>query len=77
MNWSAWWLSWLLLVVAGFAIPEAVAIKRKQSGDTLTENIRLWLRTDTPGGGASWLIVWSTLMTVLMWLLGHILEWWP
>jgi hypothetical protein len=73
---SGYWLGFLLAVVAGFAIPEAHAIKSKQSGDTLSENIRLWLRTDTPGGGASWLIVWSALMTVLIWLSGHILNWW-
>lgn len=73
---SAYWAVYLLCVVGFFAIPEVHAIKTKQSGDTLSENIRLWLRTDTPGGGASWLVVWSTLATVLVWLLGHILRWW-
>jgi hypothetical protein len=72
---GTYWLGFLIAVVAGFAIPEGYAIK-KQNGGTLSANIRLWLRTDTPGGGASWLIVWSALMTVLIWLSGHILEWW-
>ena len=53
---SAYWLFWLgVMVLGGFAIPEAIAIRNKQGGDTLSENIRRWLRTDTPGGGASWL----------------------
>lgn len=73
----AWWAFWLgVLVVGGFAVPEVIAIRSKQHGDTLSENIRLWLRTDTPGGGASWLVVWSTLAAVFVWLLGHIAEWW-
>lgn len=76
MTWSTYWLGFLMAIVAAFAIPEAHAIKSKQKGDTLSENIRLWLKTDTPGGGASWLIVWSALLTVLIWLLGHIAEWW-
>lgn len=76
MSWSGYWLSFLFCCLAGFAVPEYKAIKNRQRGDTLSENIRLWLRTDTPGGGASWLVVWSTLATVLVWLLGHILEWW-
>ena len=75
---SGYWLFWLgVLVLAGFAVPEALAIKNRQSGDTLSENLRRWLKTDTPGGGASWLAVWSTLALVLGWLLGHILRWWP
>ena len=72
-----YWVFWLgVMVLGGFAVPEGIAIKNKQAGDTLSENIRLWLRTDTPGGGASWLAVWSTLAAVLVWLLGHILLWW-
>lgn len=75
--WSSYWLAFLVTALVGFAIPEAVAITRKQSGDTLSENIRRWLRTDTPGGGLSWLAVWTTLLAVVVWLGGHILEIWP
>jgi hypothetical protein len=75
---SGYWLFWLgVAVLCGFAIPEVYAIRSQQSGDTLSENIRRWLRTDTPGGGASWLAVWSALAAILVWLLGHILRWWP
>jgi hypothetical protein len=77
-KWSMYWLFWVFgMVLTGFVVPELHAILNKQQGDTLSENIRLWLKTDTPGGGASWLAVWSTLMAILIWLLGHILNWWP
>ena len=78
MNWlDLYWVFWLgVAVLLGFAVPEAYAIK-KQGGHTLSSNIRRWLKTDTPGGGASWLAVWCTLALVLCWLLGHILRWWP
>lgn len=73
----AYWAFWLLvLVVGGFAVPEGIAIKNKQVGDTLSENIRLWLHTNTPGGGASWLAVWSVLLAIVVWLGGHIMQWW-
>jgi hypothetical protein len=73
----AYWSFWVLvLVLAGFAVPEGIAIANKQGGDTLSENIRRWLRTDTPGGGKTWLGVWATLLAVAVWLGGHILEWW-
>ena len=49
---SGYWLSFLFACLVGFAVPEAYAIHSKQAGDTLSENIRLWFRTDTPGGGA-------------------------
>jgi len=75
---ASYWLFWLgVLVAAGFAIPEAIAIRNRQAGDTLSENIRRWLKTDTPGGGYTWLGVWSMLLLILAWLLGHILRWWP
>lgn len=73
---NAWWLVWLGIILVGFAVPEWVAIRNKQTGDTLSENIRRWLRTDTPGGGWTWLGVWVTLLGVWVWLCGHILRWW-
>jgi hypothetical protein len=78
--WHAYWLFWLFgMVVTGFLIPEINAILNKQKGDTLSENIRLWLKTDTPGGGASWLVVATGLFTLVVWLTGHIAQWpgWP
>lgn len=75
--WSIYWLVWVFgMVLTGFAIPELHAILNKQNGDTLSENIRLWLKTDTPGGGAAWLRVWAGLLIVVVWLGGHIMNWW-
>lgn len=76
MSWGAVWVTVLLAIASLFAVPETIAIRRKQSGDTLSENIRRWLKTDTPGGGRNWLLTWMMLQTVLLWLLGHILRWW-
>jgi len=73
----AYWLIWLVgLVLSGFAVPEGLAIKNKQGGDTLSENVRRWLHTDTPGGGSTFLGVWLTLLFTWLWFLGHILRWW-
>lgn len=74
----AYWAFWVLVLAwGGFAIPEGIAIFNKQAGDTLSENIRLWLHTNTPGGGWTWLGVWSFLFAVVVWLGGHIMQWWP
>lgn len=71
--WHIYWLFWLFgMVITGFVIPEANALLNKQGGDTLSENIRRWLKTDTPGGGASWLVVVAFLFTLVAWLAGHI-----
>ena len=75
-SWGATWITCLLGIVSLFAVPEYIAVKNKQSGDTLSENIRLWLKTDTPGGGRNWLLLWMLFQTVLVWLLGHIMKWW-
>lgn len=73
---SAYWIFWLsVLVVGGFAVPEGYAIANKQKGDTLSENVRSWLKTDTPGGGWTFLGVWATLLGVLLWFAPHILHW--
>lgn len=74
---SGYWLAWLGMILVGFAVPEGYSIATKQNKGTLSANIRSWLKTDTPGGGATWLVVWLHLAAVLVWLLGHILRWWP
>ena len=73
---SRWWLFWLGLVITGFAVPEWYAIRTKQTGGTLSENVRLWLHTNTPGGGWTFAGVWLSLLAVWVWFLGHILHWW-
>lgn len=77
MNIADYWPAYLAAVLLGFLVPEIQAIRNRQGGDTLSERIRAWLRTDTPGGGWTWAATWLVLQGVLLWLLGHILRWWP
>lgn len=77
MSIAAWWPLWLLIAFGGFIVPEVIAIRNKVPGDTLSERLRAWFHVDTPGGGASWLAVWSLLELTLLWLVGHIHGWWP
>lgn len=71
--WGVYWVFWLVgMVLTGFIIPELHALLNEQEGDTLSENIRLWVKPETPGGGAAWLSVVVTLMGILIWLWGHI-----
>jgi hypothetical protein len=74
---AAYWGTWLIgLVLAGFLIPEGIAIKDKQGGDTLSENVKRWFHTDTPGGGWTFAGTWLTAAGAWVWFLGHILGWW-
>lgn len=77
-KWRIYWLFWIFgMVLTGFIVPELHAILNEQEGDTLSENIRLWLKPETPGGGAAWLSIVLTLGAVLVWLWGHIHQYWP
>lgn len=76
MSWSASWLLFLSITLVVFLVKEGYTVVNKQKGDTLSENIRLWLRTDTPGGGKKWVAIWSFGLLVWGWLLGHIMNWW-
>lgn len=71
-----WWPLWLAIAGLGLAIPELVAVFNKVPGDTLSERLRAWFHVDTPGGGASWLVVWLLFEGLILWLLGHIIGWW-
>lgn len=76
----AYWVVWVvwvgLLGLVGFAVPEALALKNKVPGDTLSERVRAWFRADTSGGGWTFAGVWTVLLAVWLWFLGHILQWW-
>lgn len=75
MNVADWWPIFLLLVALGFGVPEGIAVVRGRGG-TLSEWIRRTLRTDTPRGRKTWTAIWSVLAAVVVWLLGHIHNWW-
>lgn len=47
------WILW----GAAFAVIEGVAIFNDKKSDTLSEHLRLWLRTDTRKGRTVWLAI--------------------
>ena len=65
---TGWSLAWLLWAAA-FAVIETAAIRNDAQGDTLSEHVRLWFRTDTRLGRTVWLVV-SGLFGA--WFLVHI-----
>lgn len=69
MNANLVWGS-VLAVAAGV---EVYAIASKAKGDTLSERVKDWFRTSTPGGKLGFSVVW---VGFAMWFLGHILGWW-
>lgn len=48
---------------------EGVAVANDKKGDTLSEHLRLWFRTDTKHGRTAWLVVSGGF---LGWFLFHI-----
>ena len=63
--WTALWIAWGLM----FAVVEAAALVNDKRGDTLSEHLRLWFRTDTRPGRTVWLVVSGGFLT---WFLLHI-----
>jgi len=63
--WTLLWLAWGAL----FALIEGVALARDARGDTLSEHLRLWFRTDTHTGRTAWLITSGVFMA---WFVTHI-----
>jgi hypothetical protein len=64
--WTVLWAAWGL----AFAVIEGAALRNDTRGDTLSEHLRRWFRTDTHTGRTIWLIV-SALFFVA-WLIPHI-----
>jgi hypothetical protein len=65
--WGWLWLAWGLL----FAVIEAVAVVNDKRGDTLSEHLRMWFRTDTKHGRTAWLVVSGGFAA---WFVVHILQ---
>lgn len=42
-RWSRTWAVWLVLVAVSFAILEGAGLVNRKTGDTLSENTRIWL----------------------------------
>lgn len=65
---SAWTLAWLVWGAA-FAVIETIAIRNDTDGDTLSEHLRRWFRTDTRPGRTVWLVASGGF---LAWFLVHV-----
>lgn len=67
---SWWWAAWLAI---GFGVPEALALARKKTGDTLSEHV--WRVAGIKGFKIKRFVKWRrlALLTLLAWLAGHFL----
>jgi len=88
--WDAVWLTMVgvifcavVFVLGWFYHFEKKAILSQERGDTFTEKTREWLKTETPGGGVRFLVLWFfvlmfnvALFVVWLWFAGHILKLW-
>src|SRR5690606_3800527 len=74
-----WWPLWLVLLAAGFAVPETVALASGGDGGTLSEMTREWLGVAPDGtGGTVGLVVLSVLLAgFAVWYPLHLRRWWP
>lgn len=63
--WTTLWILWALM----FTAVEAAAIWNDKRGDTLSEHLRRWFRTDTNLGRTIFLIVSGVFMS---WFVVHI-----
>ena len=68
MIWELFWGLFLVSFFLVFLIPEAIAIIRKEKGDTLSENIRKWLNKPWKrwAFGIGWILF-------IVWFIPHIL----
>ena len=66
-GWNIYWLIWFAIALCAFGVPEAIAIHRKEKGDTLSESV--WSLLET-GWRVPFVIV---LIGTFGWLLLHFL----
>lgn len=65
MVWTVLWVVWGL----AFAGIEGAALANDKRGDTLSEHLRLWFRTDTKPGRSAWLVASGVFFA---WFVVHI-----
>ncbi|MDH6462070.1 hypothetical protein M2302_002245 [Micromonospora sp. A200] len=71
-TWARIWAGWLLVVALSFALLEGLALAKKREGDTLSENTRVWLRTDRGWKSAGPLAFIVALVAFVVWFIPHI-----
>lgn len=64
---TALWWTW----IAAFIAFEAAALIDRRKGDTLSEHVREWFRTNTPRGrlifGAGWVVFAGWFLVHILW----------
>ena len=65
---SWYWVVWLVI---GFAIPEAIALARNKDGDTLSERVRVWFATEKTPKGKLVTVRRVVLLAAMAWLTVH------
>lgn len=70
--WATIWAAWLALLAISFAILEGIALWRKAPGDTLSENIRIWIGTKRGWKSAGVLGFIAGLLGFMIWFVPHI-----
>jgi hypothetical protein len=74
-GWGLTWALWLAVIAASFAYLEARALHDPKTGDTLTDNVRAWFRTEQRGwAGRLGRVLFLVLMAAFpVWFAVHIL----
>ena len=68
--WNWYWLVWFSVALLAFGVPEAIAIRRKEKGDTLSESVWALLRT-------GWRVPFTILfLGTFCWLIAHFFFQW-
>lgn len=62
---------WIVWLVIGFGIPEAIALARRAEGDTLSEHVRKWFATEPGASGKFVTLRRVVLLGAMAWLSIH------
>jgi hypothetical protein len=69
---SGWEWYWLAFLLIGFGVPEAIALARREKGDTLSESVWKWFAIRKGKGHFKWARR-GVLALFLGWLTVHFL----
>ena len=66
----AWRIYWAIWIVAGFVVPETIALVRNNS-ETLSDTIWKWFGVKNGIPISHWTVLHFFLLAFMIWLLGH------
>lgn len=67
-GWQWYWLGWIL---AGFGVPETIALTTGRYEDTLSDTVWNWFGVKTGMPIWQWNILHLFLLAFMVWLMGH------